>query len=186
MIIVNLKKYVTGRQAAKIIEICNRVSHEFDIRIVAAVQPEDLQIGCWTQHFYLPEIPTLLNHSDYPLTLERRKAQGSGHKAEKCICTKSVEEGVDFAKLKPEWLAFEPPELIGNTEKSVASERPEEIQRLASSVQCSVLVGAGIHTAQDVRTALELGAKGVLVATAVVKAENPEEKLRELAEAFKM
>ena len=68
MIVVNLKKYVSGRQAAKIIEICNRVANDTGIRIVAATQPEDLQTGCWTQHLYLPEVPTLLNHSDYPLT----------------------------------------------------------------------------------------------------------------------
>ena len=57
MIVVNLKKYVSGRQAAKIIEICNRVANDTGIRIVAATQPEDLQTGCWTQHLYLPEVP---------------------------------------------------------------------------------------------------------------------------------
>ena len=44
----------------------------------------------------------------------------------------------------------------------------------------AVLCGAGVKTGEDVRTALDLGAKGVLVASGVVKASKPEEALRDL------
>ena len=140
---------------------------------------------CWTQK-YEPEakghVGTLLNHSDYRLDfkmIEETMLNLEGIKV--CVCCKDVEEGIKIAGFNPDWLAFEPPELIGNKEKSVSSERPEDIRRLVSSVQCSVLVGAGVHDAEDVRVALEMGAKGILVATDVVKAVDPEKELRELA-----
>ncbi len=48
-----------------------------------------------------------------------------------------------------------------------------------------VLVGAGISNKEDVKKALELGAEGVLLASAVTKAQNFYEKIKELAEGFK-
>ena len=47
-----------------------------------------------------------------------------------------------------------------------------------------VLVGAGIHSKQDVKIALDLGAKGILVATDVIEADNPKKELAELARGF--
>jgi len=43
-----------------------------------------------------------------------------------------------------------------------------------------VLCGAGVKTGEDVKKALELGTEGVLLASGVVKAENPEKVLRDL------
>jgi triosephosphate isomerase len=74
----------------------------------------------------------------------------------------------------------------------VTSEKPEIISEVVKAMAegvttapIPVLVGAGVHSAADVKKALELGAKGVLVATDVVLAEDPEVALRELASAFK-
>ena len=44
----------------------------------------------------------------------------------------------------------------------------------------AVLCGAGVKTGEDVRTALDLGARGVLLASGVVKAKDPEAVLRDL------
>ena len=52
--------------------------------------------------------------------------------------------------------------------------------RLPLDENIAVLCGAGVKTGEDVRTALDLGAKGVLVASGVVKASKPEEALRDL------
>jgi thiazole synthase ThiGH ThiG subunit len=46
------------------------------------------------------------------------------------------------------------------------------------------LVGAGVNSVSDVKIALELGAQGFLVATAIVKAEDPEKVLRKFVGAF--
>ena len=47
-----------------------------------------------------------------------------------------------------------------------------------------VLAGAGITGGDDAARAVELGSAGVLVASAVMKAADPESKMRELAEAM--
>jgi triosephosphate isomerase len=85
----------------------------------------------------------------------------------------------------PDYIAYEPRELIGNKEKSVSSEKPDVIQHLTSNIQLPVLIGAGIHSPEDIKVGLRLGAKGFLLATDVVKAEDPYHELSELAEAFK-
>jgi len=46
-----------------------------------------------------------------------------------------------------------------------------------------VLCGAGISKGEDVHAALKLGTKGVLVASAIVKAKDPYTVLLEFAEA---
>jgi triosephosphate isomerase len=43
------------------------------------------------------------------------------------------------------------------------------------------LVGAGVSNATDVATSLKLGAEGVLLASAFVKAKDPEAWLRDVA-----
>lgn len=189
MIVVNFKRYVSGEGAVALARICMKYG------AIACPQLSDLaacvETGaeCWTQK-YEPTAKghtgTLLNHSDFRLdfkTIEETMLNLEEIKA--CVCCKDVEEGIKIAGFDPDWLAFEPPELIGNIEKSVSSEKPEDIQRLAVSVQCPVLVGAGVHSAEDVKIALEMGAKGILVATDVVKAADPEKELRELVEIFK-
>ena len=47
-----------------------------------------------------------------------------------------------------------------------------------------MLIGAGVHTPEDVKVGIELGVTGILVATDIVLAEDPEYQLRELARVF--
>jgi triosephosphate isomerase len=104
---------------------------------------------------------------------------------EACLCADSLEEAQKLATLGPDFIAYEPPELIGSKDKSVSTEKPDIITSIVTNVKCPILIGAGVHSAEDVKVGLKLGAKGILVATDVVLAENPEEELRKLAEAFK-
>lgn len=67
----------------------------------------------------------------------------------------------------------------------MVSEKPEIIQKVVLSAKCKVLIGAGVHSKEDVQIGLKLGVKGVLLATDVVLAQDPEGELRELALAFK-
>jgi len=60
-----------------------------------------------------------------------------------------------------------------------------ESVKIANQLGIPLLVGAGIHSGEDIKKALELGAKGVVVATAVVKAFDPKAKLLELTQEFK-
>ena len=102
------------------------------------------------------------------------------------ICAATVQEAIEVSTFGSDFVAFEPPSLIGSKDKSVSSERPQDVAMVAQKlVPQRVFIGAGIHSGEDVRVGLELGARGFLVATDVVKATDPEKELRELAMAMK-
>jgi len=78
-------------------------------------------------------------------------------------------------------IAIEPPELIGG-DVSVTTADPRIVQGAVqvvrkASPETLVLCGAGVKTGDDVRAALRLGAHGVLLASGVVKAQDPKEAL---------
>lgn len=188
MIVINFKRYLDLERAVGLARIAKRYGAVVCPQLEHLGACVETGVECWTQK-YEPtargQRGTLLNHSDFRLdfkTIEETMLELEGIKA--CVCCATVEEGMRIADFGPDFLAYEPPELIGNKERSVSSEKPEGIRRLVSSVQCSVFVGAGVHSAQDVKIALEMGAKGILVATDVVKAQDSEKELRELVEAF--
>ncbi len=90
--------------------------------------------------------------------------------------------------LKPTYVAYEPPELIGSKTTSVARAKPEVIAKavkLSKEKRIPLVVGAGISSMEDVKKSLELGAVGVGVASDVVKAKNPKKELLDLTEGFK-
>lgn len=214
MIVVNFKTYkeATGYKAIELARLCRTVSETTGVRIVVAPQLADLRncvetgVDCWTQHLDpveqgkftgwvsvedVEEIGargTLLNHSEHKLTEEvlKKTMELIGDMAfEACLCADSLEEAQKIAVLGPDFIAYEPTELIGSKDKSVSTEKPELIEQIVKAVNVPVLIGAGVHSADDVKVGLKLGAKGILVATDVVLADNPEEELRKLAEAFK-
>ncbi|PIU03925.1 triose-phosphate isomerase [Candidatus Shapirobacteria bacterium CG08_land_8_20_14_0_20_39_18] len=132
---------------------------------------------------------TLLNHSEHQLApgtinqvikrSEKRDA-GSGKKFQIMVCCKTTGQAERLLKLKPDFLAYEPPELIGNKMKSVTTEKPKVIKKIVELSSISVIVGAGIHSKQDIETSLKMGAKGILVSSDIVLADNPEQELRKL------
>jgi triosephosphate isomerase len=78
--------------------------------------------------------------------------------------------------------------LIG-TKKSIATEKPSLItdssQYLKSVANGPGLIcGAGINSSEDIRIAIDLGSKGILAASSVVKSNNWYEKIYELASQF--
>ena len=80
---------------------------------------------------------------------------------------------------------MEPPELIGG-DISVSRAGPEIIEDSVNLVgENRLLVGAGIKDAEDVRIALSLGASGVLLASGVIKADDPYSALMELVSGLK-
>jgi len=78
------------------------------------------------------------------------------------------------------------PALIGG-KISVSTAKPHVIEKAAKAVRgkCKLLVGAGVHTAEDVRTSLKLGASGVLLASGVTKARNKKKVLMDLVKGLK-
>lgn len=213
--ITNFKNYEqsTGANALKLAQIHEKVAQETDASIAIAVNPIDLyrvakevSIPVFAQHVdpidygkctghILPQavrkagaVGTLLNHSERRLEPECLKESTTcAQKAAltRIICAENPEEIEQFAELLPDFLAFEPPELIGSTTSSVASEEPKSIaESIAVSRDIPIIVGAGINCVEDVEVSLKLGAKGFLVATAICKADDPEKALREFVSVF--
>jgi len=94
------------------------------------------------------------------------------------VFASNLKEAEKIQKLKPDYLVIEPPELVGG-KKSVSKEKPELISKIKSKIKMKFLVGAGVHTHEDVIIACKLGAAGIAVSSAITKAKNPEKKLRD-------
>jgi len=134
---------------------------------------------------------SLVNHSEHRLdaaTTERTCVRLTALGLIPVVCAGTVEEARELARLRPPYLAVEPPELIGG-DRAVSTARPEVVEGTVVAVRevspdTRVLCGAGVHDRQDVRRALELGSGGVLVASAVTRAANPRAAIAELLAGF--
>ena len=149
-----------------------------------------------TTGFVIPELladagvsGSILNHSEHrmnPDDIPRLIDRLHGLGMTSVLCTRDVAETAEYAPLHADYIAIEPPELIG-TGRSVSSERPELISEAAEAVRgtkTTLLCGAGIVSGSDASRAAELGAAGILVASGVVKAADPAAALEELAQAL--
>ncbi len=218
IILINFKCYeeAVGEKAFKLAKLCEFVSFEYGLNISVAPQFADIktiaevEIPVFSQHIDPIEsgactghvtplsvketgaVGSLINHSERKLDLESiRKCVelGKTYNLISVCCSANIDECKEIAKFSPDFIACEPPELIG-TGIPVSQAKPEvvtqtvnEIKRINPNIK--VLCGAGITNGQDVKKALELGTVGALVASGVVKAANPEDVLVDFAEAIR-
>ena len=210
ILIVNFKTYEngTGAKALALAKICNAVAKKTKSNIAIAVQSVDIaqisknvSIPVLAQHvdaidfgahtgWSLPEsikeagaIGSLINHSELRVpenlikqSIARLRTLG----LISVVCAANPSEEQSLAMLKPDMLAIEPPELIGG-KISVSKAKPEVIYNSVINAHgIPVLCGAGIHSADDVKKALQLGAKGILVASSIVNAKDPRKVLIDL------
>ena len=130
---------------------------------------------------------SLLNHSEKRMVLadlEKSIEMAKNHNLETIVCTNNIGVSKAVAVMNPDMIAIEPPELIGSG-IPVSKANPEVVEGTVREVRkinkdVIILCGAGISKGEDVKSALELGASGVLLASGVVKAKNVEEAIREL------
>lgn len=135
---------------------------------------------------------SLLNHSERKVAWEEMakvvpRCRELG--LEVIACADDLAEAETLAKLTPDFIAIEPPELIGG-DVSVTSAKPEVVTRAVDRIRSAnanvgVLCGAGVRTKKDVAKALELGTSGVLLSSGVVKARDPEKALRDLVKGLR-
>ena len=203
-----------GKKGLELCQIASEVSLLTGVRIIVAPQAIDLREaaqvsgdvfaqhvdaaaqGAFTGTLTVEALKeagvkgSLVNHSEHRLpeetiaaTISRLKEAG----LESILCARDTEESARLAKYGPTYIAVEPPELIGSG-ISVSTARPEIIIRSVEAVAAvnptPVLCGASVSNAADVKKAIELGAKGVLVASAFVKSPDPKKLLMEMAEAM--
>ena len=129
---------------------------------------------------------TLLNHSEHQIPMSQLAEsirRASKVSLTTVACADTPARASKIVLMRPDFIAVEPPELIGG-DISVSKAKPEVISKSVEEVKekhgIRLLVGAGIKTREDVVKALELGADGILIASGVDLAEDPEKALRGL------
>lgn len=217
MFIINCKNYeeISGEKILKFVKTAEKISKKYKVKIaiappqhliglvsdssipILAQHIDDSKIGS-TTGFIIPELlkksnvkGSLINHSEHRIdskTISKLIAKLKDLKMISVLCVKDVAEARKYSKLNPDYIAIEPPELIGSG-KAVSKERPELIEKAALAVKNSknktkLLCGAGIVSGEDVSKAIELGSKGILVASGIVKAKNWDKIMSEFAKSM--
>lgn len=217
LIVLNFKTYIeaTGKRAYELSKTCEHVSKEYGIEIAVAPQTVDIlrmegieipllaqhidpiQPGGYTGGILLEALKeagitgTLINHSEKRLQIadiDFLVKRCREFRLENVVCTNTVEVSKALSALSPDFIAIEPPELIG-TGIPVSRADPEIVENSVKAVKeidpsVKVLCGAGISTNEDVIAALKLGAEGVLLASGIVKAKDQKEALKNLVEGI--
>jgi len=212
MIVVNFKAYsnAAGQKSEKIIKACKQASEDTGEEVIVVPQPEDLfraeGVEAYAQHIDGVEpgshtgsilakgvkdagaTGTLLNHSENRLRDRSIEASINAAKSlglKTIVCAQTPEECKNYSKLDPDYIAFEPPELIGG-KTPVSEAEPEVIEKAVENTEDGVetLTGAGIKSRKDVEKSIELGCKGVLVASGVIKANDIYGEVKELCEGL--
>ncbi len=215
MIFINFKAYkeAFGRKALELAKIAESVAERSGVYIAVAVSHLDLPviaksvaIDVFAQHVDPVEFGSftgavnaemvkehggkgsLLNHSERRMKLADidfciSKLRSLEMKS--IVCTNNVSTTAAVAALRPDFVAVEPPELIGSG-IAVSKAKPEVVENAIASArnicrEVKVLCGAGITNHEDYVRALDLGADGVLLASGIVKAKDQKKALEELA-----
>ena len=165
--------------------------------IILAQHLDDKKIGS-TTGFMVPDIAkkskingSIINHSEHRITEKEIKnllRRMKKLKLKSILCVKNINEVKKYAKLNPSYIAIEPPELIG-TGRAISTEKPQLITKAVDAVRAAknstkLLCGAGIISGNDVKRAKELGSKGILVASGIIKAKNWEKIISEFSRAL--
>lgn len=182
--------------APQLTDIC-QIARNLKMKVFAQhIDPVDA--GAYTGHVTASAVKeagangTLINHSERRLKLKeigKCIELARKHGLVSVVCSGSLAESRKIARFNPNFLAYEDPLLIG-TGRAVSKVKPETVKRFVQMVsrinpKTIPICGAGISSGEDVKTALELGTKGVIVASAVAKSKNPKKILTEMARSAK-
>ena len=129
---------------------------------------------------------TIINHAEHKVNIDhvQRLMEQLPDEFPMCACAADVEEAHRLAELGPTFIAVEPPELIGGdisvttADPAIVSDTVNAVRNINPDVR--VLCGAGVKDGKDVKTAVELGAHGVLLASGVTKASDLDAVLADL------
>lgn len=215
MFIINFKNYdeISGAKTQKLATIAQKIAKKYKIKIaicpphhllgikysgpILSQHADNAKVGS-TTGFVIPELlkkskisGSLINHSEHripPNDIVALVERLHTLKMISIVCVQNVSEASKYAKINPDYIAIEPPELIGSG-KAVSTERPELITKAVKAVKSAnndtkLLCGAGIVSGTDVKKAIELGSSGILVASGIVKAKNWGAIVEEFAKAM--
>ena len=215
-LIINFKNYdeVSGERAVKLARAAQVVAKRLKVEIVVApTQPamalvakhvkipvicqhvDDEKVGSSTGYF-VPEIAksngasgSLINHSEHRIEMKQIASlvqRLRGLRMTSIVCAREPWEVMEISAFQPDFIAIEPPELIGSG-RAVSNENPAIITKsiVAAGSRSKVICGAGITGKADVVKAMELGSRGILVASGIIKASSWVGKIAELAAGMK-
>ncbi len=214
MIVLSLKTYqeATGDNAISLCQKIKQVIKDTSVPIIPAAQPFDLYrikkevgIKVWAQHLD-PIDPNrhfgwlspysakqagasgvVINHAEHELnfnTIQKTITKCRQYDLKTLVITDTINLAKKVNDLKPDYLAFERPDLIGG-EVSMIDAETDSIRQVIDLSSVPVIIGAGIKTGQQVKKTLQLGGAGVILASAVVKAQDQKSALQDLATGFK-
>jgi triosephosphate isomerase (TIM) len=203
VVIINFKTYNQGESAIKLAKEIEK----FDSKIIIGVQSTNInQISkaiknpVYAEHvdyqepgrntgYILPEAikesgadGTFLNHSEHRLKFKiikktAKRCKSIGLKVG--IFAKDLRQARKIKKLNPDYLIIEPPELVAG-EISVSKAKPELIEDISKKLKSKFIVGAGVKTVEDLNVAMNLGASGIAVSSAITTSKNIKKSLIEL------
>src|SRR5215831_11440197 len=163
MFIINFKNYeeIAGEKSIRLAKIATKIAKKHNLNI-AICPPQNLlsqtaevsanvfaqhldtsKLGSSTGHI-VPELVkksgvrgSLLNHSEHRISSENiQELVGRLRvlRMKSVVCVQDVKEAEKFAKFNPNYIAIEPPELIGSG-KAVSKEKPELIINSVNAVK---------------------------------------------------
>lgn len=211
MIFLNFKTYpqTTDQKAVRLCRLIQ--STDSLIPVIPCLQAADIyqiaqtvKLPLWVQHldpielgqatgFIAPQAVkqdgakgTLLNHSEHPLDFDvivATLALCRRYKLKVMVIASDLDSVKKITALKPDYLGFEDPQLIGGPIPMVQA-HPDLIKKAVALSRQPLIVGGGIRSTVDVQTALDLGASGVLVASEFAKSTDPGSTLKDLIKGF--
>ncbi|MFC1726933.1 triose-phosphate isomerase [Patescibacteria group bacterium] len=213
MIWLSLKTYPesTADKVIKLLKIVKKVSAKNNVPIIPCAQATDifrikkeLGIEVWAQHcdpidpgrnsgWISPHslkqagaTGTVLNHGEHPIKLSTIKVsleKAHQHGLKTLVICETTQQAKKVSLWKPKYIAYEKAKLIAGPISMIDVEE-SNIKKLAKTLPQPLIVGAGITSKEHVSKTLAAGGKGVILASAVIKALSPEKKLLELASGF--
>lgn len=214
-LVINFKNYsdASGAKTIELAQAAQKVARELKVEIVLAppqtsialiAKSTDLAVICQhvddasegsTTGFIVPEIAkmygasgSLINHSEHRVDMQVIKSLIKRLRTlsmTSIVCAHTPDEVAEISAFSPDFIAIEPPELIGSG-RAVSKENPAIITNSikAAGGRSRVICGAGITDQSDVAKAMELGSQGILVASGIVKAQSWPDKISELAQGM--
>jgi len=207
IIVVNFKNYVYGKKS---LDLVKKIKKHIPKAIVA-VSPADVRsIEYYSKARVFSQSVDLINDNRStgfinPQIIKHAKAEGSllNHSEHKIplkdikeilkicskinlkvlVCVGSLKEAKEIKKFKPWAIAFEDPKLI-STGKSITKYNLKSVKdfvKLLKGTKIIPMCGAGINSGGDVKEAMKLGCKGVLIASAIANSKNPDKILGEIS-----
>ncbi len=211
------KAFLYGQKVLDLAKHADDVSQKFNVQIIFTPQSVDIyrivkacpHLLVFAQHMdalrigrgvgsVLPEalkeagaVGVLLNHAEKPLSLdviEETIGRADEVGLASLVCAGSMCETVAIAKMNPNIVLAEPPELIGTGIRSQDDQKA--IQMINQTIRAinpeiHVLHGAGITNEKDVYDIIALGAEATGSTSGIIKASDPFDMLEKMIRAVR-